>query len=280
MPVVGARHCGLGDRHLPARKRARKNACFQGRKRTVRGPRANRWSDCAAHGPQALATPRIRALAFALLALLATSGAGCSSRPPEEQLAHLAAPESSWQTQTTQATFAPPRGHRGRAARPWSGYRKIGKPYQVNGRWYRPRHQPDYSEVGRASWYGPGFHKKRTANGEIYDMYRLTAAHRTLPLPSLVKVTNLENGRSLIVRVNDRGPYARNRILDLSKRAAELLGVIRNGTARVHVRYLRPAPLSNDDSIERAYLARQPWYRRRLASSSGQSGHASGQSRQ
>lgn len=112
---------------------------------------------------------------------------------------------------------------------------KIGKPYQIAGQWYYPKVDYEYSEQGIASWYGPGFDGKKTANGAIFDQDKVSAAHRTLPLPSLVRVTNLENGRSLKVLVNDRGPYAKNRIIDLSKRAAELLGYERKGTALVRI---------------------------------------------
>ena len=115
------------------------------------------------------------------------------------------------------------------------GTYKVGNPYKIMGKWYYPQEDYDYSEVGTASWYGKDFHAKRTANGEKYDMYSLTAAHRTLPLPSIVKVTNLENGRSLVLRVNDRGPYAKNRIIDVSKRASQLLGFYTQGTTKVRV---------------------------------------------
>ena len=104
------------------------------------------------------------------------------------------------------------------------GFYKLGKPYQIKEKWYFPRVDTNYDEVGIASWYGKDFHGKRTANGEIYNMNSLSAAHKTLPLPVLVRVINLENGRSLVVRVNDRGPFAQNRIIDLSKRSAEILG--------------------------------------------------------
>jgi rare lipoprotein A len=117
------------------------------------------------------------------------------------------------------------------------GIYKVGQPYQIAGVWYYPKEDPFYDETGIASWYGSDFHGKNTANGEIYDMNALTAAHRTLPLPVIVRVTNLENGRSLLVRVNDRGPYARGRIIDLSRRSAQLLGVHDRGTARVRVQY-------------------------------------------
>lgn len=115
------------------------------------------------------------------------------------------------------------------------GVYKVGKPYKIMGKTYYPKEDYNYSEVGVASWYGSDFHNKKTANGEKYDMHTLTAAHRTLPLPSIVKVTNLENGRSLVLRVNDRGPYAKNRIIDISKRGAQLLGFQTKGTAKVRV---------------------------------------------
>lgn len=115
------------------------------------------------------------------------------------------------------------------------GYYKVGNPYQIKGVWYYPAVDYQYDETGIASWYGPGFNGKDTANGETYDQYALTAAHRTLPMPSRVRVTNLENGRSLVLTVNDRGPFAHGRIIDLSKRAAQLLDVIQKGTAKVRV---------------------------------------------
>lgn len=112
---------------------------------------------------------------------------------------------------------------------------KIGNPYQVAGLWYYPAEDFGYNEVGIASWYGPGFNGKRTANGEVYDMNALTAAHKTLPIPSVVQVTNLENGRTLRLRINDRGPFVEGRIIDLSLRAAQLLDVQKKGIARVRV---------------------------------------------
>ena len=116
---------------------------------------------------------------------------------------------------------------------------KVGNPYKINGKWYYPAVDYQYDEVGIASWYGPGFHGKSTANGEVFDQDKITAAHRTLPMPSIVKVTNLENGLVLDkVRINDRGPFARNRIIDLSKKAAEELGFLKNGVAKVRVEIL------------------------------------------
>ena len=122
-------------------------------------------------------------------------------------------------------------------------HEKLGARYEIKGRWYEPRHQPDYDARGIASWYGPKFHGRLTANGELFDMDRLTAAHKTLPLPSLVRVENLENGRSAVLRVNDRGPFAGDRIIDLSRAAAEKLGTRRAGLGRVRVQYLGPAPM-------------------------------------
>ena len=101
---------------------------------------------------------------------------------------------------------------------------KIGKPYKIDGIWYYPKEDYQYDETGIASWYGSKFHGRKTANGEIYDMNAVTAAHKTLPMPSYARVTNLENGRSLVLRINDRGPFVRSRIIDLSRRSAQLLG--------------------------------------------------------
>jgi len=117
------------------------------------------------------------------------------------------------------------------------GY-KVGQPYQVDGVWYYPAVNYDYDETGIASWYGPGFVGQATASGEIYDQYAMTAAHKTLPLPTLVRVTNLENGRQIQLRINDRGPFVNNRIIDVSYRAAQLLGMDVNGTARVRVQVM------------------------------------------
>ncbi|MTI10045.1 septal ring lytic transglycosylase RlpA family protein [Curvivirga aplysinae] len=115
---------------------------------------------------------------------------------------------------------------------------KVGNAYKIKGNWYYPKEDYAYSEQGVASWYGPNFHNKKTANGAIFDMNKVSAAHKTLPLPSVVRVTNLENGRSLKVKVNDRGPYAHDRIIDMSKRAAQLLGFEKQGTALVKVEIL------------------------------------------
>jgi rare lipoprotein A len=115
---------------------------------------------------------------------------------------------------------------------------KVGKPYQIKGTWYYPAENYTYDETGIASWYGTKFHGRATANGEVFDMNGLSAAHRTLPMPSFVRVTDMESGRSLNLRINDRGPFARGRIIDLSRRAAQLLGYEAKGTARVRVQIL------------------------------------------
>ncbi len=120
------------------------------------------------------------------------------------------------------------------------------KPYQVRGIWYTPAQQPDYDETGIGSWYGEQFHNRQTSNGEVFDMDLVTAAHKTLPLPSMVEVTNLDNGRKMVLRVNDRGPFVQDRIIDLSRAAAEQLGYRRQGVARVRVRYIGPAPKQAD----------------------------------
>ena len=119
-----------------------------------------------------------------------------------------------------------------------AGVYKVGKPYQVMGVWYYPKEDAQYNRTGIASWYGQKFHGRRTANGEIYDMNALTAAHKTLPMPVRGRGTNLGNGRSLVLRVNDRGPFVNGRIIDVSRRAAQLLGFQKQGTAKVRVTIL------------------------------------------
>ncbi|WP_375650274.1 septal ring lytic transglycosylase RlpA family protein [Bartonella sp. OT172YNZD] len=127
----------------------------------------------------------------------------------------------------------------------------VGKPYQIKGKWYYPQNDPTYKRVGEASWYGSDFHGRLTANGEIYDMNLLTAAHPTMPLPSYARVTNLKNGSSIIVRVNDRGPFMKDRIIDLSRQAAAILGYVDRGVADVKVEYIAEAPVGYYDG---AYL--------------------------
>lgn len=137
------------------------------------------------------------------------------------------------------------------APTPGEGYYRVGAPYEVNGVWYYPHINYQYDRTGIASWYGPNYDGRLTANGEIFDMNALSAAHPTLPLPSIVRVTNLQNGRSLDLRVNDRGPFVDGRIIDLSRRAAQVLGFAVQGTAPVRVRILKRR------SIEVAQLAKE-----------------------
>src|SRR5438874_11105429 len=127
------------------------------------------------------------------------------------------------------------------------GTYRVGKPYTVAGRVYVPEEDPNYRAEGMASWYGDDFHGRLTANGEVFDMASLTAAHPTLPIPSYARVTNLSNGKSLVVRVNDRGPYHGNRLIDVSNKAAELLEFKGNGVAKVRVEYVGRAPLEGSD---------------------------------
>ena len=157
---------------------------------------------------------RVRLVCFSALALAL---AACSSAPSSNESA------------------VPPGGGK--------GIYKVGQPYQIDGTYYYPAEDWTYDETGIASWYGEQFHGKYTANGEIFDLNQLTAAHRTLPMPTIVRVTNLENGRSIEVRVNDRGPYARGRIIDMSRRAAQLLGFEGQGTAKVRVQIDVPASI-------------------------------------
>jgi rare lipoprotein A len=146
-----------------------------------------------------------------------------------------------------------------------SPHYKVGEPYRIDGRWYYPREDSRYDEVGIASWYGDEFHGRPTANGEVFDKRRLSAAHTTLPLPTLVEVENLENGRRIVLRVNDRGPFAGDRIIDVSHAAAKALGFERAGLTRVRVRYVgravlaERAPLYDEDApAPRIARAKEP----------------------
>ncbi len=137
------------------------------------------------------------------------------------------------------------------------GVYRVGAPYVVAGRVYVPEENPNYRADGLASWYGEDFHGRQTANGEVFDLNSISAAHPTLPLPCYARVTNLSNGRSIIVRVNDRGPYHGNRIIDVSLRTSQLLGFQNNGTAWVRVEYVGRAPLAGSDDQVLASTLRQ-----------------------
>ncbi len=127
------------------------------------------------------------------------------------------------------------------------GTYKIGKPYKVKGRWFHPKEEKDYDKRGYASWYGPNFHGRLTANGEVYDQYHLSAAHPTFPLPSYARVTNLKNGHSVVVRVNDRGPFEKGRIIDVSSKTADILDMKQEGVAKVRVQYIGKARMDGQD---------------------------------
>ncbi|HZS63814.1 MAG TPA: septal ring lytic transglycosylase RlpA family protein [Xanthobacteraceae bacterium] len=137
------------------------------------------------------------------------------------------------------------------------GVYRVGKPYVIAGRTYVPQEDKHYHAEGVASWYGDDFHGRLTANGEVFDMNSISAAHPTLPMPSYVRVTNLTNGRSLVVRVNDRGPYANDRVIDVSVKAAKLLGFYDRGLTRVSVEYVGPAPLEGSDDRQLVATLRQ-----------------------
>jgi rare lipoprotein A len=179
----------------------------------------------------------VRGLALPLCAAVALGMAACSSAPPRPQSPSPAAtPEPETPPPAQSLPDVVPRSEpRSRSGNP-PFYDVLGKRYFVLSS------NVGYLERGVASWYGPGFHKVRTSTGEIYDMYGMSAAHKTLPLPAYVRVTNLQNGRSIVVRVNDRGPFVGNRIIDLSYTAASKLDMLRNGTAMVEVRSLDAAP--------------------------------------
>lgn len=142
---------------------------------------------------------------------------------------------------------ASPRVTENREVPKGGGRYQVGKPYKVRGKWYTPKEDPTYVATGRASWYGPNFHGRLTANGEIYNQYNLSAAHPTMPLPSYARVTNLKNNTSVIVRVNDRGPYAHGRVIDVSSKAADLLGFKSAGITDVKVEYVGRARVEGSD---------------------------------
>ncbi|MBU1209825.1 MAG: septal ring lytic transglycosylase RlpA family protein [Alphaproteobacteria bacterium] len=173
--------------------------------------------------------------ACAVVGIAAAALASCSNTPSNDRRGF--APSFT-------GTEASPRvwGSDG-ATKTRRGVYKLGNPYQVAGRTYFPRHEPGYDRTGTASWYGDDFHGRLTSNGEVFDMHQISGAHPTLPLPSLVRVTNLDNGRSIVLRVNDRGPFVHDRIIDLSRAAADRLGFLNRGTAKVRVTYVGPANL-------------------------------------
>lgn len=197
---------------------------------------------------QTLTRTRLRrGSALALLAASAALLAACATSQPKGMV-HKTTRSKEYFAESEYGVKASPRvTTRKTRLQRGGGREQLGKPYKVRGRWYYPKEEKGYSKVGAASWYGDAFHGRLTANGEIYDMTHLTAAHPTMPLPSYARVTNTKTGSSVIVRVNDRGPYADDRIIDLSKRAAEMLDYAQIGTAKVKVEYVGRAPLDGND---------------------------------
>lgn len=187
-----------------------------------------------------------RGSSLLILAVSAVALAACSS--PSSKVAGNKTRSKEYFSEREYGVRASPRVSNLRTRLPRGGGREqLGQPYKVKGKWYHPKEEPGYRKTGMASWYGDAFHGRLTANGEIYDMTHLTAAHPTMPLPSYARVTNTKNGSSVIVRVNDRGPFAHGRVIDLSRRAAELLDYTHNGVAKVEVEYVGRAPLHGRD---------------------------------
>ncbi|RWN26400.1 MAG: septal ring lytic transglycosylase RlpA family protein [Mesorhizobium sp.] len=198
---------------------------------------------------QAVTEPRLRrAATVALFAISAALLAACASQPEPKAMVYKKTRSKEYFAESEYGVKASPRviSQNGRIQR-GGGRDQLGKPYQVRGKWYYPKEDKRYAKVGLASWYGDAFHGRLTANGEVYDMTHLTAAHPTMPLPSYARVTNLKTGSSVIVRVNDRGPYHEGRIIDVSERAAQMLDYANTGTAQVKVEYVGRAPLDGDD---------------------------------
>ncbi len=177
---------------------------------------------------------------LAMLALIVLVSA-CSTNPPPTPSDKVVprGPQLSSEPPPQSTSEQPKRLPRTQEAGLPQGRLRVGPPYTIKGVRYVPRHDPDYNEVGMASWYGQPFHGRKTASGERFDMNAMTAAHRTLPFGAWVQVTNLSNGRKLVLRVNDRGPFSKGRIIDVSKRAAEALGFRQNGIAKVRVQFIK-----------------------------------------
>jgi rare lipoprotein A len=180
---------------------------------------------------------------LSLTALAATVLAACSSMGVGPTVKRAAFTSEEFGVTSSPRVTRDPNPRRG------GGRYMVGKPYVVRGTTFVPQENPvGYTGTGKGSWYGADFHGRLTANGEIFSANAITGAHPTLPLPSYVRVTNQENGRSLIVRVNDRGPYLPGRVMDLSYRAAAMLGYVEKGSAPIKVEYMGKAPLEGDDT--------------------------------
>lgn len=194
-------------------------------------------------------TIRSRKAAVATLVLAGLILGGCQSGSPKHPTAERIKSDPKERfTESDYGVKASPRVTDLRNVRKGGGREQLGRPYKVRGKWYYPKEQPGYAKVGNASWYGSSFHGRLTANGEVYDMFGLSAAHPTFPLPSYARVTNVATGANVVVRVNDRGPYVADRMMDLSSTAAEMLGYKSDGVGRIKVEYVGKAPLDGDDT--------------------------------
>jgi rare lipoprotein A len=194
--------------------------------------------DQGASGPTGM---RLSAIVLRLSSAMALVAVAACSQTPSSSSRHSNI-DPVWGVERAKKKVAD-----GQPVPPGGGRYQVGKPYMVGGRMYFPREEPNYDKTGYASWYGGEDHGRETANGEVYDKGTLSAAHPTLPIPSYARVTNLENGRSVMVRINDRGPYVGNRLVDVSERAAQLLGFQSKGLSHVRLQYIGPAPVDGSD---------------------------------
>ncbi|AKI00713.1 rare lipoprotein A [Hoeflea sp. IMCC20628] len=186
---------------------------------------------------------------ISVLALLALGVAGCGSTSNSKSKSSPSHINTKTKFSVTEyGVAASPRMSTAKRPKKGGGRAMVGKPYRVRGKWYTPKEDENYDKAGLASWYGPNFHGRLTANGEIYDQFHLSGAHPTFPLPSYARVTNKKNGNSVVIRINDRGPFAHGRIVDVSSQAAELLDMKQEGVAAVRVEYVGRAPVEGDDT--------------------------------
>lgn len=191
------------------------------------------------HGASGRSGSRISSIVFRLSSAAALITVAACSQTPQPKHSSI---DPVWGVERAKKKVAD-----GQPVPPGGGRYQVGKPYMVGGRMYFPHEEPNYDKTGYASWYGGDDHGRETANGEVYDKGTLSAAHPTLPIPSYARVTNLENGRSVLVRINDRGPYVGNRLVDVSERAAQLLGFQSKGLSHVRLQYVGPAPVEGSD---------------------------------
>lgn len=186
-------------------------------------------------------------LRLAVVVMAGAAVASCGTTHSGDKVSSSKKRSKEYFAESAYGVKASPRVVNGGPVPKGGGRRLVGDPYVVAGKVYKPRENPNYDATGLASWYGSAFHGRYTANGEVYDQYGISAAHPTMPLPSYARVTNLDTGSSVIVRVNDRGPFHANRLIDLSEKAAQLLDVKGHGTAHVRVKYVGPADMSGHD---------------------------------